>query len=217
MKTSAKYGIVFDLETGDLISEKKRAFYDAAAIEIALVVVDFEKLSIVEEKSFIFKDEYKEDLSYSAQAEAVHGITKEIRIQNGVELKTIYKEICNLFKKYKNPRQMCHLIGHNIISFDVPFLRNFFEYMGDNLDNYVKYYTDTMLFAHMSALEQENYQLGTCCQLNGIDLVNAHRALDDTKANALLMLEYVKKLRGEGGSSEVKTEKKTRFRETFAI
>lgn len=215
MKTSAKYVIMFDFETGGIPNKDLRAFYDVAAIEIALVVIDLEKLSITEEKSFIFKDNYKDGLIYTKEAEAVHGITKEMREENGVELKTIYKEICNLFKKYKNPRQMCHMGGHNI-SFDIPFLKNFFEFMGDNIDNYVKFYSDTMLFAHMSALEQENYQLHTCCQLNGIDLVNAHRALDDTKANALLMIEYIKKLRGEGSSSK-KEEKKSRFRETFAI
>lgn len=218
MKTSAKYAIAFDFETGDLISATKKAFYDAAAVEIALVVIDLEQLSIVEEKSFIFKDEYKEGLSYSEQAELVHGITKEIRKSKGVELKEIYKYLVGLFKKYKNPRQLCHLLGHNIISFDVPFLRNFFEYMGDDLDKYVKFYTDTMLLAHLSVLEQENYQLHTCCQINGIDLVNAHRALDDTKANALLFIEYVKRLRGQGlVSQEEKKEKKSRFRETFAI
>lgn len=49
--------------------------------------------------------------------------------------------------------------------------------MNDDIDKYVKYYIDTMHWAHISSLEQENYQLGTCCQLAGIDLVDAHRAL----------------------------------------
>lgn len=218
MKTSAKYVIMFDFESGGLPNKDLRAFYDIAAVEIALVVIDLESLSTIEEKSFIFKDNYKDGLIYSKEAEVVHGITKETREKNGIELKIIYKEICNLFKKYKNPRQMCHMGGHNI-SFDIPFLRNFFEYMGDNLDKYVKFYTDTMLLAHMSALEQENYQLHTCCQINGIDLVNAHRALDDTKANALLFIEYVKRLRGQGAESSSQESQgvKSRFRETFAI
>lgn len=218
MKTQCRYVIVVDTETSDLISKEKPAFDVVALMEVALVVVDLESLSIIEEKSFIFERDYKEGLIYSSQAEAVHGITAKIQEEKGISLKIIYKEICSLFKKYKNPRQLCHLAGHNIISFDVPFLRNFFEYMGDDLDKYVKFYTDTMLLAHMSALEQENYQLHTCCQINGIDLVNAHRALDDTKANALLFIEYVKRLRGQGSvSQEEKKERKSRFRETFAI
>lgn len=216
MKTSAKYIIVADTETSDLVSKEKPAFDTVALMEVALVVIDLEKLSVVEEKSFMFERDYKEGLIYSTQAEAVHGITAEIQKENGLPLKTIYKEICNLFKKYKNPRQNCTLCGHNFQNFDFPFFKNFFKYMGDDIDNYVKFVLDTMLFAHMSALEQENYQLHTCCQLNGIDLVNAHRALNDTKANALLMIEYIKKLRGEGSSSK-KEEKKSRFRETFAI
>lgn len=217
MKTSAKYIIVSDFETSGLCNKEKPAFDTIAAVEMAIVVIDLEKLSIVEEKSLMFERDYKEGLIYTEEAQAVHGITAEMQKENGLPLKTIYKELCSLFKKYKNPRQLCTIAGHNYVGYDFAFLKNFFKYMGDDIDNYVKFVLDTMLFAHMSALEQENYQLGTCCQLNGIDLVNAHRALDDTKANALLMLEYVKKLRGEGGSSEVKTEKKTRFRETFAI
>ena len=197
MKTQANYIIMFDFETGGLPSKDTRAFYDIAAIEIALVVIDLRTLSIVEEKSFIFEDEYKEGLTYSKEAEDVHGITKEIRLSKGTDLKTIYKEIVALLKKYKNPRQLCNMGGHNI-SFDIPFLRNFFLYMKDDIDNYVKFWTDTLLWAHMASLEQENYQLHTCCVKYGIDLVNAHRALDDTKANAYLMIEFIKRLRGQG-------------------
>lgn len=215
MKTSAKYIIMFDFETGGLPNSKQRAYYDIAAVELALVVIDCENLSIIEEKSFIFKDEYKEELIYTKEAEEVHGIKKEVRQNNGVELKIIYKEVCAIFKKYKNPRQMCSMGGHNI-SFDIPFLRNFFEDMGDNIDNYVKYWIDTLSWAHLFALEQMDYKLSTCCQLAGIDLVDAHRALTDTKANALLLISYIKKLRGEG-QTQLSNKKKIRFRNTFEL
>ena len=93
--------------------------------------------------------------------------------------------------------------------------------MGDNIDNYVKYYLDTMQIAHMAALEQQDYKLHTCCELFNIDLVNAHRALDDTKANALLGIEYVKLLRGMNTSSTVNNVSQEtgfiRFREKFQL
>ena len=168
MKTSSKYVIVFDLETGGLPNKDKRAFYEIPAVEIALVVVDMEALSIVEEKSLMFERDYKEGLTYSAEAEAVHGITAEIQKEHGINLKEIYKELLALFKKYKNPRQLCTLCGHNAVGYDLPFVKNFFEYMKDDLDKYVKFCLDTMQIAHMSVLEQENYQLHTCCQINGI-------------------------------------------------
>ena len=206
---------MFDFESGGIPSKDKRAFYEIASVELAIVVIDVRTLEIVEEKNWIFEDEYKEDLIYAKEAEDVHGITKKIRQENGVPLKTIYKELKSIFSKYKNPRQLCCMSGHNI-SFDIPFLRNFFEYVGDDIDNYVKYWLDTMLLAHMSSLEQINYQLGTCCQINGIDLVDAHRALNDTAANAQLLISYIKRLRGQGVQSESKT-KKVRYRENFQL
>lgn len=222
MKTSSKFLICFDFETGGLPSKDKRAFYDIPLVETAMVVINMETLSIEEECSMIFQPDYKENLlPVDSQALETHGITRETQEAKGVSLKEIYKKWLDLFKKYKNPRQMITLCGHNIVSFDVPFLRNFFEYMGDDLDNHVRFYLDTMQLAHMAALEQTDYKLNTCCNNAGIDLINAHRALDDTKANALLMIEYVKKLRGEGLSSpknsSFETKENSRFRESFAI
>lgn len=219
MKTSSKYVIVFDTETGGLLNKDNQAFLDIALLELAIVVVDMESLSLIEEKSLMFERDYKEGLIYTTEAEAVHGITEKIQKEKGQSLKTIYKYMVDLFKKYKNPRQLCTLCGHNIVGYDMPFITNFFTYMNDDINKYVKFTIDTMQLAHMSALEQENYQLHTCCQLNGIDLVNAHRALDDTKANALLFIEYVKRLRGQGvkSSSQESQGVKSRFRETFAI
>ena len=223
MKTSSEYIIFFDFETGGLPNKNARAFYEVPLVETAMVVVDMEKLEICEECSMIFESDYKEDLlPVSAEALAVHGITKEIQESKGVPLKEIYKKWLDLFKKYKNPRQMCTIAGHNAVGFDTPFLKNFFEYMGDSIDNYVKYYLDTMQIAHMAALEQQDYKLHTCCELFNIDIVNAHRALDDTKANALLGIEYIKLLRGINVSSSITNSTSqetgfTRFREKFQL
>lgn len=221
MKTSCKYIIVFDLETGGLCSKDKKAFYDVPIVEFAMVVIDMEKLEVCEECSLILEPDYKEGLTYEQQATDVHGITREIQESKGVSLKEVYKKWLELFKKYKNPRQLCTLAGHNIVGFDVPFVKNMFEYLGDDLDKYVKYQLDTMQIAHMAALEQQDYKLHTCCGLSNIDLVNAHRALDDTKANAYLLIEYVKSLRGINTSSSIVNVPQetgfTRFREKFQL
>lgn len=221
MKTASKYIICFDFETGGLPNKDNQAFHDVPLVETAMVIIDMENLSIVEKISAIFEDNYKEGLTYAQQAEDVHGINKEIRQAKGLSLKEIYKTWLDLFKKYKNPRQLCTLAGHNIVGFDVPFLRNFFQYMNDDIDNYVKFYIDTMQFAHMSATEQQDYKLGTCCGLNGVDLVNAHRALDDTAANAELLINYVKRLRGDGESvkksNTTESKAESRFREAFQL
>lgn len=220
MKTSCNFILVYDFETGNLCNSNCIAFENAPCVEIAMCCVDMKTLKIVDELDLIFPYNYKEDLIYSQQATEVHGITQEIQEENSTSLKDIYKTLKTWFTKYKNPRQLCTLAGHNIggqsiNGFDNPFLKNFFAYMGDDIDKYVKYYIDTMLLAHISSLEQIDYKLGTCCQLAGVDLVDAHRALNDTKANANLLISYIKKLRGEG--QNIEKIKEQRFRETFQL
>lgn len=215
MKTASKYVIVFDTESGGLPSKENRAFYEIALVEGTFCVVDMESLEIIDELDIMLQDEYKEGLIYQAQAEEVHKITKAIRQANGKPLKVCFKEITDLFKKYKNPRQGITLVAHNH-NFDRPFLENFFEYMKDDLSAYVKYWLDTMQFAHMAALEQVDYKLGTCCSNYDIDLVEAHRSNADTRATAQLFIEFVKKLRGTGTVAAA-TEKVVRYRDTFQI
>jgi DNA polymerase-3 subunit alpha (Gram-positive type) len=218
MKSSSKYLICYDCETGSIPSKDKPAFDTIALIEIAFAVIDMEKLEICEEVSMILPHDYKEGLVYSAEAEAIHGITESIQNEKAISLKEAYKKCLEIFKRYKNPRQLCTLCGHNIVGFDNAFLENFFKFMGDDLSKYVKFSLDTMQLAHMAYGESENYQLHTICDKEGIDLVNAHRAGDDTYANALLMINFVKKLRGEGTTAEQDgMTVKNPFREKFAL
>lgn len=217
MKTASKFVICYDHETGGLPSKVKLPFLNIPLVETAMVVVDMETLEICEEVNFMYQYNYKEDLEYSPQAEEVHGISKQIQDANGLPLKEIYKAQVDLFKKYKNPRQGVTLAGHNATGFDFPFSKNFFEYMGGNIEDHVKYQIDTMQFAHMAALEQTDYKLGTCCNEYNIDLVNAHRGLDDTRATAQLFIEFVKRLRGVGLSANNTAEKTIRYRETFQL
>lgn len=216
MKSSCNYIIVYDFETGNLCNKDIIAFENSPCVEIAMSCLDMRKLEIIDRVDMIFPYGYKEDLIYSQQALEVHGITKEVQDENSIPLKEIFKTCRDWFTKYKNPRQMCTLAGHNIVGFDNPFLRNFFKYMGDDIDRYVKFYIDTMNIAHISALEQMDYKLGTCCQLAGVDLVDAHRAQNDVDANTELLISYIKKLRGEG-QSELMNEKTVRYRESFQL
>lgn len=215
MKTASQYVIVFDTETGGLPSKDNRAFYEIALIEVTFCLIDMASLEVVEELDIMLPDDYKEGLIYQAQAEAVHGITKSIRQANGIPLKDCYKKVLDLFKKAKNPRQGVTLVAHNH-NFDKPFLQNFFEFMGGDLSDYVNYWLDTMQFAHMAAVEQSDYKLGTCCALNNIDLVDAHRSSSDTNATAKLFIEFVKRLRNEGTTASNVTAK-VRYRDRFQL
>lgn len=214
MKSSLKYVMVLDVETGSLINSKVRAVYDAALIEMAVAVVNMETLEIEEEVSWILKP-YKEDLLYTSEAEMIHGITKAIIDSNGVEEKKAFKEFKALCSKYKNPRHKAAICGHNLNGFDLDFIKNWFEFHEEDWESMIKWTFDTMAFAYISSLEQVDYKLHTCCGIYNIDLVDAHRAGADTRATAKLFIEFVKRLRGEGLSAAAQVEKKIRYREKF--
>lgn len=218
MNSTIRYIIVGDSETGGLLNKDKQAFYDVALCEFAFVVIDIHEMKVVEEWSTLFKP-YKDDLEYNPKALEVNGLTLEQLQENGGFVKDIYKDMVTLFKKYKNPRIGAVLAGHNFQLFDMPFLTNMFEFCGDSIWNYVTFVEDTMKLAWYRAMEQENYKLGTCCRMEGVDLVDAHRALADTKANALLLLKYISYLRGSGDGPDVAAPrmKPSSFRETFQL
>lgn len=219
MISTIRYIIVADSETGGLPNKDKRAFYDIALCEFAFVVIDIQAMKIVEEWSVLYKP-YKDGLEYNAKALEVNGLTVEQLQTNGEDVKAIYMTMVSLLKKYKNPRIGAVLAGHNFQPFDMPFLVNMFEFCGDNIWNYVTFVEDTMKLAWYRATEQENYKLGTCCRMEGVDLVDAHRALADTKANALLLLKYISYLRGSGVNDAAVAAPKMKpssFRETFQL
>lgn len=224
MRSSLKYMIVSDTETSGLPSKGGKgkpavlAYHDILLVELAAVVIDIQELKIVEEFDAIIKP-YKQDYIWQSAAEQTHGLSQNYLQTNGEDVKDVYKAYASLLSKYKNPKIGAVLCGHNFQGFDIPFIESLFQDHGDNLYNYVRWIEDTQKIAYYRALEQENYKLGTCCRLAGIELVDAHRALPDTRANAYLMLDYIKSLRGESatGGAVQTTRKPSRFRETFQL
>ena len=103
--------------------------------------------------------------------------------------------------------------GHNFDGFDFDFFKNLFEFAGDDIEKYVKWREDTLRYAYYANLEQSDYKLVTCCNEFGIDLVGAHRALNDTRATAKLFIEFIKRLRSVGSANTPGS--KESFRSSF--
>lgn len=215
MKTGVNYIIVADTETGGLPTPGvTEPFKDIALIEIAAVAIDCITLEIVDEFNKVLLP-YKNNLTYDKKAEEVHGLTKEMIQSLGEDQGVIYSEFCNFLTKYSNKRHKAILCGHNFVGFDLPFFDNWFKFNEGNLSDYVLWTEDTQKLMYYSTLESPNYKLGTCCQSRGIELVEAHRALPDTIANAKLMISILETMRG--ANVVVKEEKIDRFRDKFQI
>lgn len=221
-KANLRYLIVSDTETSGLPRKgakgkpELKAFTDILLIEVAAVVIDIWDMKIVEEYDEIIKP-YKDSFDWQSGAENAHGLSLGYITENGVDVREAYEEYLRLLTKYKNNKVGAVLCGHNFQGFDIPFIEGLFEWNQDNLWDYVRWVEDTQKLAYYRAIEQENFKLGTCCRKEGVDLVDAHRALTDTRANALLMLKYIELMRGTGQSQASSSQKQSRFRENFQL
>lgn len=209
-KTQAPYIVVADVESGGLPSKDKLAFHKIALVEIAAVVIDVEKLEIVEEISWLIKP-YQDDLEYSEGAFSVHGISKKMLEEKGEDLKVVYKNFKDILKKYKSGRWKPVIAGHNFEKFDIPFIQGMFGTFKDDIFEHIQGTEDTLRWSSYKWKESTNYKLGTVCSNMGVELTEAHRALRDTVANAELIIKFIQLLRSET------IQKEDRFRDNFKM
>lgn len=179
-------------------------------------VLDYEKILDLGES-----DKYRDitkmyfDKCYNPQAlEATH-ISRELMVKEGVPYEEAFKLTNEMLKRHTVGNKLPILAGHNIKDFDNKFLFRFF------LDNFIKLENvinktqmmDTLEMARIKWYEASAYNLGACCNMVGLTLKEAHRALPDTMANAKLLIKMLKNLRGEG--SQKSTYKRRRFQLNF--
>jgi DNA polymerase-3 subunit alpha (Gram-positive type) len=197
--------IVLDTETGGLSPKT------AALAEIALCPFDMQTLEDLQEYSTLIKP-YNENLEYNPKALEANGLTMD-QINSGNEAKEVVKNLKTYLKSFKRGRNKPILAAHNA-KFDIGFIEAFFSEFNVKIwDYFEKSCTlDTMWLGRLTWKESVNFKLGTCCQNAGIDLVNAHRALNDTRATKNLVKFFINNLRTTGGDSIETTEK---FREQF--
>jgi len=206
--------IALDTETGGLISKAKLATIDVALTEIAVVVVENEDLSIIDKQSWLISP-YDEKLIYTSDAERVSGISKQMCINEGLDIEFVYKSLAKVLKANKVGSRKPILVMQNK-GFDTPFIENMFAIFGDSLDKYIERVEDTLDMARFKWPEKPNYKLGSLAEYAGIDLVAAHRALPDTITTAKIWIHFMKCLRGEGEQTQ-QEESVTTYRENFKM
>lgn len=198
------YYFVFDLETGGLNP------IEHPVLEIAICVLDSD-LNETEEYSSKIKPYGNYTITEGALK--ANGLSVEMLNFQGKNCDVVCNKVEALLKKYKNGKNKPILCGHNIKKFDIPFLEEFFKYNKKNLSKYIyEEIIDTLFWSRVKWQESVNYKLGTCCSNADIELVDAHRALSDTRANKDLVKQFIRNLRNDNGQTKSKEE---RYRNTF--
>ncbi|MGB9750314.1 MAG: PolC-type DNA polymerase III [Caldisericia bacterium] len=107
----------------------------------------------------------KESLSY--EIKKITGISEYDIFEEGVELNTALEEFIDFIKDYP-------LIGHNVISFDIPFIE---RYLGKKLKNRV---SDTLIISKFLAPNLKSHSLRNALSFFGVESFEKHRSLEDT-------------------------------------
>lgn len=212
------YFIIYDLETGGLITKDKATGEPKIPpiTEFAALVLNND-LEVVEEIDMFIKP-YKPVECYNPEALKVSNITLELCEEQGIEAVDASKTIMDLFKKARLPRQGKKpiLCGHNIDSFDNIILNDFLTGYKQDLSKVVDsdFTIDTKWWGRMAYPQLSGYTLSDCLMKEDIDNEQAHRAIGDVRANKELVVKMLQRLRGQGGLFTSEDTKES-FRKNF--
>lgn len=153
------------------------------------------------------------DKTYNPEALNVTHMTREMLVNEGVDIKEAIEKVKDLFDRYTIGNAKPILAGHNIKKFDNPFLEKMLSREGHDLNKLIcdTQMIDTLEWARLRWFDAPSFSLGVCVNAVGLTLKEAHRALPDTEANAELLIKMLKGLRGEGQSEKKYVKRKFNF------
>lgn len=193
--------VVFDCETTGLFKEKH------AIVEIACCAIDFDLKDLKEFETGIMRVYDNREINDGALN--ANGITRE-QIAKGNDPKEQIILLCNYLKSMAVGKNKPILVAQNGDKFDIPFLDNMFTTLGQDLSKYVNtdLTIDTLWWGRMRWKELTDFKLAQLCSAAGIELIDAHRAMNDTRATKDLFKYFMTSFRSEGSSKIF--EKKSR-------
>lgn len=206
--------IVHDCETGGLDENKN------PITQYAAVVLDYKTLKEVDRwETFVqpYEDLKIEQGALNATMVTMSDVNSGITVQEFIKTATTFWEG---HRARTRTRDMGRLVsvGHNV-TFDHRFLeyavniqnKTIWEYFQNN-------FVDTFVLAKMTfgLKGDEKLNLGATCGYTGIDLTDAHGAMNDVEATADLFRYFVKNLRKtKGVKAEATTDERAKGSEFF--
>jgi len=185
-----------------------------------------EEQDIVKESNKVIEEAF--DFVYTEGAAKIHKVNESDMMLRGIEIGELVDKIIKLGSASKvNNFSKAILVGHNP-DFDRNFIQQVFNVTGkakempkifagseDYYGNFQPHMIDTMdlskLKWHKNEEEISGYSLSACINKSGLDLIGAHRAINDVVATKDLLLHFKKSLR----SNEISSDNEYRFRDSF--
>jgi len=109
-------------------------------------------------------------------ATKVHGLSYEYLEEHGISEEEAVMEIVNIILEYWGPNVQVKTLGHNVVSFDLPFMRAMFRRHGIEVPFGSRHYdTNAIGWATVGS-----YTSDALFTTMGYDTRNNHNALEDT-------------------------------------
>jgi len=175
--------LAFDCETTGLSFNSDDPSVGHQAVSWGLIVADAETLKPIEELYVEIKwnedsiAARKADPTFGKKAEKIHGLTFEYLEKNGLDEEEAVVKIANLIIKHWGPTVSVRTLGHNGITFDLPFFKQLLR----KYDLPVKfgnrhYDTNSIGFATFGSFTSDQL-----FEAAGLDTRGTHNALDDAR------------------------------------
>lgn len=175
--------LAIDCETTGLNWDTDDPSIGHQPISWGIIVADAASLKSIEELYVEIKwnDESKAarkaDPEFGAGASRIHGLTSEYLEKNGVSEDEAVALIANLILKHWGPTTQVKTLGHNVHSFDVPFLRAMLRRHDIDIPIGSRHYdSNSVGFCTVGAFTSD-----ALFNTMGFDSRDSHNALEDAR------------------------------------
>jgi exonuclease I len=145
------------------------------SISWGFIVADAHKLKPIEE--LYVEIQWDGVSKWSKGAERVHALTKTHLKKHGVTEQEAVEQIGSLILRHWGPKNCIHTLGHNVVSFDLCFLKRLFRNQGIELKFGNRHYdTNSIGWVALETFTSEQF-----FEAVGLKYSKIHNALTDTR------------------------------------
>jgi hypothetical protein len=178
-----------DCETTGLCTNQANPVFNPStgerhqAVSWGLIVASAETLKPIEKLYLEIKwnktslKQRANDPEWGLKAESIHGLTLDYLEENGISEQTAVEQMGELILKYWGPKGNIRTLGHNVMTFDLPFFRDIFERHGIELAFGNRHYdTNSIGFATFGTFNSDDL-----FEAVGFEKRGDHNALTDAE------------------------------------